>query len=280
MKNFFIILIFLTIFYFMGLQTWSGLQKSATDDETIEQAIARLIAVHEGDSTAHLGVGESLEAHKTADVLDHPQQSVVGDKLTAGQINISTSFDSLDTWGQAGDIDPSFPSLLLSTDRGTTNFTILYTTFSYLIDWGLFDFECLFTETAKFEWDDTSHLMSIGFFENGISPSAYNSVGGFFFEVDAGDLWAVVKIGSNRNRVQLSSIDPTVLHTYRGHFVPADNKVYFYVDGVLVASITPPSGTWSGTFSYLHQNAILSGASAGEQTFLYISNLSISLNHF
>lgn len=75
-----VLLACLTIFLFMGIQTWDSLQKNATDDETIEQAIARLIAVHEGDSNSHLGVGESLQAHKNADVIDHPQQSIVMDK--------------------------------------------------------------------------------------------------------------------------------------------------------------------------------------------------------
>ena len=65
----------------MPLQTWSGLQKSSTDDETIEQAIARLIGDHNADPTAHRGAGESLDIHKTADVIDHPPYSVLNDKL-------------------------------------------------------------------------------------------------------------------------------------------------------------------------------------------------------
>jgi hypothetical protein len=69
----------------MGIQTWEGLQKNSTNDETIEQAIARLIAVHEADSNSHLGVGESLQAHKNADVIDHPMDSVVPDKINSYQ---------------------------------------------------------------------------------------------------------------------------------------------------------------------------------------------------
>ena len=69
----------------MPLQTWNDLKKTANDDETIEQAIDRIVAEHEADSASHLGVGESLEAHKTADVIDHPAQSIPNDKLVSAQ---------------------------------------------------------------------------------------------------------------------------------------------------------------------------------------------------
>ncbi len=76
----------------MGIQSWGSLQKSTEDDETIEQAIARLIAEHESDSESHLGVGESLEAHKTANVIDHPADSVVSDKIPDGSITTDKLF--------------------------------------------------------------------------------------------------------------------------------------------------------------------------------------------
>lgn len=78
----------------MVVQNWGALQKSADDDETIEEAITRLIAVHEGDSTSHLGEGESLEAHKTADVIDHPASSVFDDKMAFDRNSASLSFEN------------------------------------------------------------------------------------------------------------------------------------------------------------------------------------------
>jgi len=88
MKYAIIIFIFLFLIT-MPLQNWEGLQKSTTDDETIEQAIARLIAVHESDAESHLGANESLAAHKAADVIDHPAGSVVSDKIPDGQLLLS-----------------------------------------------------------------------------------------------------------------------------------------------------------------------------------------------
>lgn len=64
----------------MTLPLWGLLQKSTDDSETIEQAIARLIAVHEESPTSHLGEGESLSAHKHDTIIDHPAQSIVLDK--------------------------------------------------------------------------------------------------------------------------------------------------------------------------------------------------------
>lgn len=65
----------------MALPLWGVLEKAQDDSETIEQAIARLIDEHKADPTAHLGVGESLEQHKTSSIIDHPPESVVLDKL-------------------------------------------------------------------------------------------------------------------------------------------------------------------------------------------------------
>lgn len=83
--NKFVIMILILILFFMSLQSWASLQKSSTDSETIEQAIARLIAVHNSDPTAHLGIDGSLLAHKSDEVIDHPALSIVPDKFSNGK---------------------------------------------------------------------------------------------------------------------------------------------------------------------------------------------------
>jgi len=64
----------------MSLPIWGLLEKSVDNPQTIDQAIAAAIAVHESDPTSHLGAGESLQAHKNDSIIDHPAQSVVLDK--------------------------------------------------------------------------------------------------------------------------------------------------------------------------------------------------------
>ena len=66
----------------MADPVWGLLAKSAEDPTTIDQAIESAIIAHEADPTAHLGPGESLEQHKTNEVIDHPAQSVVADKFS------------------------------------------------------------------------------------------------------------------------------------------------------------------------------------------------------
>ena len=71
----------------MTIPTWGLLQKSQADNETIEEAIARLIAVHEADETSHLEVGESLQSHKASEIIDHLAESIVADKIANNQIS-------------------------------------------------------------------------------------------------------------------------------------------------------------------------------------------------
>jgi len=65
----------------MAEPVWGQLAKAQDDQETIEEALVRLIGEHETDSGAHTGAGGALETHKTQVVVDHPAGSIVEDKL-------------------------------------------------------------------------------------------------------------------------------------------------------------------------------------------------------
>lgn len=66
----------------MPSQNWGDLTKSAVDSETVEQAIARLIAEHNDNNESHLAVGQSLQSHKAYEIIDHLANSIVPDKLS------------------------------------------------------------------------------------------------------------------------------------------------------------------------------------------------------
>ena len=74
------------------------LPKSQIDDETIEEAIDRLIAVQESDEEAHLGVGDSLQSHKASEIIDHLARSVYRDKIIWDRFTIDESFSTIDAW--------------------------------------------------------------------------------------------------------------------------------------------------------------------------------------
>lgn len=82
---------------------WGGLKKSLDDDETIEQAIARMIKEHEADPEAHLGEGESLQNHKHDSVLDHPAGSVLIDKFSTSSFSYNLFFSDYNKWINEGD---------------------------------------------------------------------------------------------------------------------------------------------------------------------------------
>lgn len=85
MKALFALLIFVVLLYplNMSIETWGMMPKSQEDAETIEEAIDRIVAVHEAAPTAHTGENESLAAHRENEVLDHLAGSVVADKFSS-----------------------------------------------------------------------------------------------------------------------------------------------------------------------------------------------------
>ena len=60
---------------------WQNLAKNATDPQTIEEYIAGVLLNHNDDAEAHMGPGGAIENHRENDVLDHPAQSIVTDKI-------------------------------------------------------------------------------------------------------------------------------------------------------------------------------------------------------
>jgi len=67
----------------MSLPNWFGLSKTATDPQTIGEAIAAAIDDHNADSAAHMSTDEAIENHRDNEVIDHPAESVVNDKIEA-----------------------------------------------------------------------------------------------------------------------------------------------------------------------------------------------------
>lgn len=83
----------------MAAVTWGMLEKSQTDDETIEEAINRLIAA-----------ADLLPAHKASEIIDHVAGSIISDKISRRQVTLDkldfdrflflTMFESLSPWYQ------------------------------------------------------------------------------------------------------------------------------------------------------------------------------------
>jgi len=114
---------------FMSVITWDSLSKNQDSNETIEQAIARLITAHLADANAHIEAGESLYTHKQSEVIDHLASSIVEDKygdqsvpgsaLKYDKLTLEILWESLDAINQytrlTGTIEPSLSGLHLQT---------------------------------------------------------------------------------------------------------------------------------------------------------------------
>src|SRR5690606_25464811 len=63
------------------MEPWAELPRTQVDPQTINEAIDSAITTHNEDPEAHLGVDEALQVHRENDVIDHPEKSVVNDKI-------------------------------------------------------------------------------------------------------------------------------------------------------------------------------------------------------
>jgi hypothetical protein len=77
------------------------LSKSQEDEETIEEAIARLIVAHNANAEAHLASGGSLSSHKASVIIDHVVGSVLGDKFSSKEFALHFPFESLDEYSKS-----------------------------------------------------------------------------------------------------------------------------------------------------------------------------------
>lgn len=254
----------------MSNLTWGDLLKSQADDETIEEAIARIIAEHNDDETSHLDTGQSLQSHKAAEIIDHLAQSIVVDKMEQNFFNkiiISGNFQSLDSFLKStSGIDLGFSGVRLYTSTVLNNYTFIET--DYLQNFG-----------ANFDKDPVLDLF-IKVDSQG-TREAYFGIGdreGYTDEYFAG-----FKVVNNTLYARIYSIDHDVeeLVEITGITVTNFNKYridyvhgvgcYFYVNGILKATITtnlPDGGITSHFYSSIKTTETLM------QAYLYIGPFS------
>lgn len=232
------------IFNTMPIQTWSGLQKSSTDDETIEQAIARLIDDHNSDPTAHTASGESLDLHKNADIIDHPAGSIVADKFSNGDLVVDTHFSNLDGWTVVGTaIAFAHSGLDLGVDTSGPHTSSLISQMGYVAPF--FDSSTdIYFDTYLYY--DFATLVDKSYF--GLLYSELSTSDGFGFQVRSGDLYAHARTGTTTQELLLSSININDPHFYSAVYSNADKTVEFYVDKVLVyTAIFSTTPSWHDT---------------------------------
>lgn len=218
---------------------WEHLPKNAVDNETIEQAIVRIVAQHNNDNTAHMATGQSIDVHRKESILDHKAGSVLADKETMSELKFYTTFESLDMWfitgyatnsGMIGcqlyveDNEIEESSLEVSNltlgNFLNTNKDMMFQSLLDL-DLGTGAYEFRFGQIANFS---TGHE-------------------GFGFKIVNNTLYTVVKGYQIDNQIAHNSISVSVPHIYRAQYISGERKFYFFIDGVQIHTYTLPSGT-------------------------------------
>lgn len=220
----------------MALPNWQQLQKNIDDPETIEQAIIRLVNSHEEDPEAHLGVGESLEQHKTQSVIDHPAQSIVPDKISGKGIYLYYNFYPLSQYDIIGDVrsekssgvglypDFSVGDIAEILAMGTQTERDSITIGDFLVDINFF---------CEFDTHEPSQN-SYGTFYTGIGDRDFSDLAaGFFLENGVFRCF----INYSANRIYSDPIPNLLIGRYYNLRIFYDfeaEKVIFYINGQVV----------------------------------------------
>lgn len=227
----------------MAITTWGMLAKSQTDPEKIEEAIARIIAEHNESEEAHLGPGQSLQSHKAAEIIDHLVNSVIADKIKAGEITLDkmsmvengifTCFESLDGWSIAtGGVSVRLYGLQIATTSTINNVQRL--TQEPFGDSNVLDFSKspFFQTSVRIEFT-TAQL--IYFIAGGLDFDETDQ--GFGFKVLNGTLYAIhiKSVGEVRTEytTTITGITITNWNIYRAVYDYSAGIISFYVNGVL-----------------------------------------------
>lgn len=232
---------YILILYTMSGLVWGLLQKSQNDDETIEEAIDRIIAEHNDDPDSHVEAGQSLQSHKAANIIDHVVGSVLADKITMTEMVFKTLFESIDGWGTLGSVSNSdMPGVSLYAEYGEINESQIYSQPQVPKGYRSSAKNMLFQIIAHFDFSNT-HLNSWFGYLDGYSANE----DGFGFVVRDGVLKAHLTCGGNTQESAALSIDLSLDHVYRVQYDSTNQDAKFYIDGTLVATLVRFSGSWA-----------------------------------
>lgn len=244
----------------MSTETWSNLPKSQDDNETIEEAINRLIQNHDDDSNAHLDSGQSLQSHKASSIIDHLATSIVADKIGDHEVpTLKRDFDRLEIQTALGDLNPfetttseygsisaELASLRIETMEGSGNYGMIEAE-AYATGMGVDynknpEFRTVFMLDA-YTSDEKIHLVA------GDGPNGNENFG---FRATDDKLYAIHSQVSGGTTTEYSTeiltlsadtwYDVNAIYT-------SGSKIEFYVDGTLKATHTsnlPEDGDSAG----------------------------------
>ena len=246
------------IVVYMAIHTWGDLPKNQIDSQLISEAITEAITNHEADPAAHLGTGESLEQHKSNEIIDHPALSVVADKVKKEGVMIDTDFTSLDSFYKVG--------LVSNSTLDGVALTVAYPTYTASkIAFEKSFFGVIIDDTKDLYWETqavfTDTLVVNG--SIGLISSHLTTAVGFGFQVRSGSLYIYNGYASAYTDEEITGFDIQVPHIYSAKYDHTTRVISFYIDYSLVGTLTVPNPShWYTDNSYLATISIISQGDA------------------
>ena len=260
----------------MALPLWSQLQKALDDPETIEEAIIRLIAVHNNAPESHLNEGQSLHNHSHEPVIDHPERSVPFDKTATNDFVLPVNTFSTTPWtftnltGFAG-----ATGIRISNTTQATTGTLAYIPIADLDSvyssptFLIYDFQGQFL-TEDYDDRYTFGLRRLVPFRDTIG-----------FRLEGGSLYGTVTIGTTTTETTGYATGATggdPLYTRcRVVYNYSDNTLTYFLNDVQIGVLSPTSDVVIPNFAFFTAD----NTSGDSNPFdLTVFNLSISVGTY
>ena len=218
--------------------TWGDMPKSQVDPQLITQAISEAIGQHESDPTAHLGIGESLEQHKTNEVIDHPAFSVLDDKFAYDRNSLNAPLSNLSLFAKGSNVENQGVNCVYFYSSGLNHTEWLYGSMGDMVTSSEFNYQ----NNPRFITD-----IRVGSLTN---HTIYILVGerdeghGFGFKLVNGTLYGMYYDSSlAEHTISLQTISANTNYKLEARVTYPDT-IEFFVNNLLVgtmSSITLPS---------------------------------------
>lgn len=216
----------------MALPLWGELEKAQDDSTKIEAFIDAKIIEHENDPEAHLGAGESLEMHKTEEIIDHPATSIIPDKFSITQPLMTFIFNSTSGWITAGNVSFQINFGKLRRVGNVTGDLYAFTELIVVPPLNDADADDVFFQ-FRFKRDRNTYL-SDWYFGPGVLDYPGPQTDALIFKLVDNELFSVISIQDVVTSFSLGTIDLTKSHSIRmilsKQYLTAD----IYLDSVLL----------------------------------------------
>lgn len=255
------------IFIFM-VTVWGLLAKSQIDSETIEEMVDRKISEHEADPESHMGTGESIDVHRKTEIVDHKVGSVLNDKFTMTEFTYTNQFNNADNinFTNYGDVTNGEIRLYIETGYGPKS--IAYIAFYRPQPFLTLEKDFLMQFLAQRDTSDSSGKIYMGLNADN-EDIDYAFVG---FQSIEGVVKCIAKLDGGTHLSSAISVDLSEPHIFRFQNIAGEKKIYYYIDGQLVHTVTYTTESISGDgTAYFHHEV-----TEENDGYLYIMDVFLS----